>query len=63
MGYYQQFIKDFTTQAVPLTKLNRGSASNMVKWTDEAEAAINYLKMALYSEPVLAIYFMNRPQK
>lgn len=51
-GYYCKFVKYFTLIADPLTAmLQKGS----FKWTDEAVAAFEALKIALTSAPVLQL--------
>lgn len=52
-GFYQKFIKNYSDITVPITNLlkkDRGKFS----WTTEADVALEQLKSALISEPVLA---------
>jgi len=51
-GYYQQYVKDFSTVAAPINRLRRKGA--VFKWTQECDKAWETLKDALTSQPILA---------
>jgi hypothetical protein len=57
VGYYQKFIRDFSTTAVLLTCLLRKEA---FAWTPEAAEAFAALKRALSSGPVLQMPYFDR---
>jgi len=52
-GYYQRFIKGFSTIASPLTKLTCKEV--WFVWSEECEASFQELKERLPSAPVLAL--------
>lgn len=52
-GYYQRFIKDYSTMAAPLTDLTQKRKPNKVKWTKECDYAFRKLKKMLCSHPIL----------
>jgi hypothetical protein len=56
-GYYQKFIRDFGSIAVPLTRLLR---KEVFAWTSEAAKAFMALKRALSSAPVLQMLYFDR---
>ncbi|WVZ14471.1 hypothetical protein V8G54_012037 [Vigna mungo] len=51
-GYYRRFIKDYGKIAKPLTDLLR---KGQFKWTSKGKAAMQTLKIALTSAPLLAL--------
>lgn len=51
--WYRRFIPDFSIIAAPITNLLKKSNSKFI-WTPEAESALNLLKLALTSAPILA---------
>ena len=53
LGYYHQFIPDFTSRAAPLHDLTKKIQLNRVQWSPETEAAFQDLREALCQEPVL----------
>lgn len=53
VGYYQRFVKDFATIAVPMTKLTRKGKSFIR--TYECSAAFEELKQHLITAPILKI--------
>uniref|UniRef100_A0A803KCS2 Gypsy retrotransposon integrase-like protein 1 n=1 Tax=Xenopus tropicalis TaxID=8364 RepID=A0A803KCS2_XENTR len=53
-GYYRKFIPNYSTVAKPLTDLTSRQRSRTIVWTPECESAMNALKQALASSPVLA---------
>lgn len=53
MGYYRSFISHFATKAKPLFALLKKDVPFI--WSSECKAAMQYLKEALTSDPVLQI--------
>lgn len=53
VGYYHCFIPSFSSIASPLTDLTKKGQPKKLKWTAEAEAALQILKGALSPSPVL----------
>lgn len=43
-GYYQKFIPNYSTIALPLTDLTKEDAPTSVKWTDARQTAFSELK-------------------
>ncbi|XP_048431095.1 uncharacterized protein LOC103942437 [Pyrus x bretschneideri] len=52
-GYYQQFVKDFSVIALPLTRLTRKDVK--FEWNDNCELSFQQLKYCLTHAPVLAL--------
>jgi len=52
-SYYQRFIDSFAHKAIPLYRL--AEKGRQFEWTDECESAMQSLKEALMSSPVLAL--------
>ena len=52
-GYYQRFIPDYATIALPLTDLTRKAAPNLINWNYRCNEAFTKLKELLCSSPVL----------
>ena len=52
-GYYQRFIKDFSTIAIPLTSLTK--KDKKFTWDSECERSFRTLKKCLTSAPVLTL--------
>ena len=50
-GYYQKFIKNYSTIAKLLSELTK--ISDTFRWTSECQGTFDKLKNALYSVPVL----------
>ena len=61
MGYYRQFIPNFSSVAAPLHALTQNKQPHHVKWTEEAEKAFNCLREALSTEPVLVTADFQHP--
>ena len=54
VGFYLQFIKNFSELAAPLTKLTqKGQINQDIKWGESQENAFNQLRKALVSKPIL----------
>ncbi|GJY56211.1 putative reverse transcriptase domain-containing protein [Tanacetum coccineum] len=52
-GYYRRFIKGFSKNAKPMTKLTQKNVK--FDWSEKAEAAFQLLKQKLCSAPILAL--------
>ncbi|XP_050117592.1 uncharacterized mitochondrial protein AtMg00860-like [Malus sylvestris] len=52
-GYYLRFVKDFSTIALPLTKLTRKEVPFV--WSSEREHSFQQLKYLLTHAPILAL--------
>jgi hypothetical protein len=57
-SFYRRFVKDFSTIALPLTKIVKKSVG--FKWNDEQDKAFNLLKNKLCLTPVLALPYFTR---
>ena len=55
IGYYRQFIPQFSAVASPLTDLTRKHQPQQVKWSTETEIAFRKLKSLLIETPVLGV--------
>ena len=54
VGFYRQFIKNFSELAAPLTELTKkGQRNQDIKWGESQEKAFNQLRQALVSKPIL----------
>ncbi|XP_061358911.1 uncharacterized protein LOC133303071 [Gastrolobium bilobum] len=51
-GYYRRFVQNYATIASPLTDLLKQGAFN---WSEEAQEAFEFLKMAMASTPILVL--------
>lgn len=58
--WYNRFISNFASLTAPITNLLKKTQIKFV-WTDEAEAALNSLKTALISAPVLSTPDFTKP--
>ena len=58
-GHYRQYIKDFSTIALPLSKLTRKNEG--FEWTEERHNAFETLKKLLMEAPSLALPDFYRP--
>ena len=56
VGYYQQFIKNFSTLAHPLNLHLKKGQPEQINWTDDSVEAFLALKEVLSKEPVLQLY-------
>jgi hypothetical protein len=52
-GFYQQFVKDFSTIAAPINELTKKGM--MFHWGETQERAFQELKMKLTTTPILAL--------
>ena len=52
-GYYQMFIKDYATIAIPLTDLLKKSLPDRVRWNEETDRAFEQLKQVIVDKQVL----------
>jgi len=53
MGYYADFIPKYQEKAYALTKLLKRKKPDKVQWGEEEQKALETLKIALVSRPVL----------
>ena len=60
-GYYQKFIKQFSTIVTPLTELTRKSMPNKVKWGSRSEKAFSMLKCLLTQAFILSTPDWSKP--
>ncbi|UYV66076.1 K02A2.6-like, partial [Cordylochernes scorpioides] len=60
-NYYRKFVKDFSKISFPLVRLTRKNQPFI--WNEEVEESFAKLKMALSTQPVLAIYNPDYPSK
>ena len=58
-GHYRQYIKDFSTIALPLSKLTR--KGEVFEWTEERQNAFVRLKELLMDAPSLALPDFEKP--
>lgn len=58
--WYSRFIPNFASVSAPITELLKKSRNKFV-WTEDAESALNVLKTALVSAPVLATPDFSQP--
>ena len=54
-GYYNKYIRNYSTIAVPLTDAIKKKMPNNVVWTEECENAFQTLKFSLIKCPVLTL--------
>lgn len=55
VGFYRQYIPNFSTIACPLTDLTKKSAPNKVEWEESHQRAFEELKRAVSKYPVLRL--------
>ena len=56
IGFYRDFIPNFSEKAAPLTDLTRNKLPNKIQWNEETEKAYVQLISALMSDPVLRLF-------
>ena len=62
VGFYRQFIKNFSELAAPSTELTKkGQRNQDIKWGESQEKAFNQLKKALVSKPILKMVKISKP--
>ena len=62
VGFYKQFIKNFSELAAPLTELTKKVQRNQdIKWGESQEKAFNQLRHALVSKPILKMVEISKP--
>lgn len=59
-NWYRRFIGDFSTMVAPITDLTKKGVGKF-KWTDDARIALEQLKIALTTTPVLSMPDFNKP--
>ena len=52
-GYYRRFVPNYAHVAAPLTDLTKKGRPEVVKWSDEADMALQKLTVVLCSRPIL----------
>lgn len=60
LSWYRKFIDDFATIVAPISDLLKHKGKTF-KWTDEAEAAFDKLKILLTSNPILFMPDFSKP--
>jgi hypothetical protein len=61
VGYYSNYIRDFSAIAQPLTDLLQKSKPNQIVWTDNEVTSFKALKSAMIHAPVLRNPDFHRP--
>ena len=62
VGFYRQFIKNFSELAALLTELSKkGQRNQDIKWGESQEKAFNQLRQALVSKPILKMVEVYKP--
>ena len=60
-SYYRKYVPNFSKIAKPLTALTKKNAR--FRWSDEAQAAFDFLKSSLLQAPILAFPDISKPFK
>ena len=60
IGYYNRFIKDFSTIAAPINEMLKKNTSNKLQWNDERIGCFNKLKNCLINGPILVLPDTNK---
>ncbi|GFO29427.1 Zinc finger protein [Plakobranchus ocellatus] len=60
VGYYKEFVPNFSAVSAPLSDLVRKGQPNIVNWGDSQERAYNSLRVAVTSKPVLQLPNVNK---
>ena len=60
IGYYRNFIPNFSLISAPLTDLTKKDLPTNVKWGDEHQKAFEKLKLLITQEPILKIPDFNK---
>ena len=55
VGFYRQYIPNFSAIASPLSDLTKKGEANKVKWTESQQYAFDTLKQLLSSRPILKL--------
>ena len=62
VGFYRQFIKNFSELTAPLTDFTKkGQRNQDIKWGESQEKAFNQLRKALVSKPILQMVEISKP--
>lgn len=60
LSWYRKFVNDFASIVAPITNLTKKNVKTF-KWTEEAEEALNKMKIILTSNPVLFMPDFSKP--
>jgi len=55
IGFYQKFIPNFATVAVPLTDLTKKDQPNQLNWGEAQDRAFETLKVYIVKPPILRL--------
>ena len=55
IGYYNRFIKEFSTIAAPINELLKKNTPNKLQWNEKQTSCFNRLKSCLMNGPILAL--------
>ena len=60
-SFYRRFLSNFAEVVKPLTNLTKKGSPQKVQWTKDCNTALEYIKMAFSSEPILKLPDMVKP--
>ena len=61
VGYYQRFVKNYSSLSGPLSSLTKNNQPEIIAWTDKTIDIFNALKKILTKEPILQLPNISRP--